>query len=160
MAEGTPVGRSEWLGRQALLLFRMGLVALLVDGLLAAGALLIILAIGTLAHQMRSQCVDFDALPALAADDEHGTGIEVVHVLVVLLHEALVHSLAEFANLILVHLVGVFTCAFLWNLDEFVTHVQLLLLLLTPTSLRFLRAFCLDRLLVKILRLLHSAGLV
>lgn len=83
-----------------------------------------------------------------------------MHVLVVLLHEALVHSLAEFTDLILVYLVVVFTRAFLWDLDEFVTNIQLLLLLLTTTSLRFLRGFCLDRLLVEVLRLLHSTSLV
>lgn len=159
MAEGTPIGRSEWLGRQALLFLRVCLVTLLVDCLLAAGAFLVVLAIGTLAHQMGGQRVDLDALSALTADDEHGTGIEVVHVLVVLLHETLVHSLAELANLILAYLIGVFTPAFLWDLDEFITHIQLLLLL-TTTSLRFLRAFCLYWLLVEILRLLHSASLV
>lgn len=54
---------------------------------------------------MGSESVDLDALAAFAADDEHGTGVEVMHVLVVLLHKALVHPFAKLADFILVYLV-------------------------------------------------------
>ena len=54
VAEGTSIGCSQWFSRQTLLFLYMSLIALLVDGLLTAGTLLVILAIGTLAHQMRS----------------------------------------------------------------------------------------------------------
>lgn len=83
-----------------------------------------------------------------------------MHILVVLLHETLIHPLAEFANLILVDLIGVLTSALLRDLDEFVAHVQLLLLLLTATGLWLLRGFCLDWSLVEILRLLYSTSFV
>ncbi len=50
VAERTAIGSSEGFGRQALLLLHMGLVVLLVDCLLAAGALFVVLAVGTFSH--------------------------------------------------------------------------------------------------------------
>jgi hypothetical protein len=105
MAERAAIGGGEWFGGQALLLLRVRLVGLLVDCFLAARALLVVLAVGALSHQMGGQRVDLDALAALAADYEHGTCVEVMHVFVVLLRKALVHPLAELADFVLVYFV-------------------------------------------------------
>lgn len=105
VAEWAAVSSSQWLGGKALFLFDVCLVGFLMDGLLAPGTLFIVLTIGAFAHQVGGECVDFDALPAFTAYDEHRTGIEVVHVLIVLLNKSFVHSLAEFAYLVFVNVI-------------------------------------------------------
>ena len=72
---------------------------------------------------MRCQGADFDALAAFATDDQHGTGVEVMHVFVVLLYESLVHSLAELADLVLVYLIGHFLGWFFRVLNELVACI-------------------------------------
>jgi hypothetical protein len=51
---------------------------------------------------VRSESADLDALATLAAYDEHGAGIEVMHIFVVLFSKSFVDSFAELALLIFV----------------------------------------------------------
>lgn len=158
MAQRAPVGSSKRLGGKAFLLLSVGFVRFLVDCFFAPWAFLVVFAVGALSDQMRGEGVDFDALAALAADDEHGACVEIVHVFVILLHESFVDSFAKLANYILVGVVLVFALAFFGNLDELVTHVQLLLLLLLLfVSGLGVVGFRLDGFLVEILRLLHAS---
>ena len=101
----------------------MSLVKLLVHCFLASRAFLVVLAVCALSDQVRGQGADLDALSAFAADYQHGTSVEVVHVFVVLLHESFVHSLAEFAYLVLVDLVGHFRGWLFGVFDELVSCV-------------------------------------
>jgi hypothetical protein len=102
MAQRASVGRSQWFSRQALLLLNMRLVDLLLHRLLAPGALLVVLAILALSHQMRGEGADLNALSALATNGQHGAGVVVVHIFVVLLDESFVVSFAELAVLVFV----------------------------------------------------------
>lgn len=101
----------------------MSLVKFLMHCFLASRAFLVVLAVCALSDQVRGQGTDFDALAAFAADDQHGTCVEVMHVFVVLLQESLVHSLAELAYLVLVYLVGHFWCWLFGVFNELVSCV-------------------------------------
>lgn len=152
VAEGTPIGSCHRLRRQALLFLNVGFVWLLVNSLFAARTLLIIFAVGTFTNKVRGEVAYFDGLAALAADDEHGAGVEVMHILIVFLGESLVHSLAKLANMVLVDLIGRLHCLLLGSLDELVAPLQLLL----PALCRpFLGHFRFYWLLIVALRLLH-----
>lgn len=129
----------------------MAFVVLLVDCLLAPWTLLIVLAIGTFPNQMRSQSANFNALTALAANDEHRAGIEVMHVLVVLLYEPFVDSLTKFTHFFLIYK---FCRSLFGNINKLIPHLQLHLSLL-PSRSSLLRSFWLYGFLVKILRLVR-----
>lgn len=101
----------------------MSLIKLLVHSFLTSRAFLVVLTVCALSNQVRGQGADFNALAALAADDQHGACIEVMHVFVVLLHESLVHSLAELTYLVLVYLVGHFWCWLFGVFNELVSCV-------------------------------------
>jgi signal transduction histidine kinase len=123
VAQRTAVVGSHRLGRQTLLLLDVRFVALLVHCLLAAWTLFVVLTVGALSHLVGCQRTYLNSLSALSADAQHGAGVEVVQIFVVLLYETFVHSFAEFASYCLVVLVDRVATAFLGDLDEFVAHV-------------------------------------
>ena len=78
------------------------------DCFFTSWAFLIVFTVGALSDQMRSQSANLYSLSALITDNEHRTGIEVVHVFIILLDKSLIYSFAELALLVLVYLIYLF----------------------------------------------------
>ena len=151
VAQRTSVGSSHRLSRQALFLLHVCLVVFLVHCFLAPRTFLVVLAVSTLPHQVRSKRTYLHSLPALVADGEHGAGVEEVQILVILFCESFVDPLAEVTSVLTVLRVG---CLLRYGY-ELVAALEVFLHLGLPSC--FVAAFVgTDGLLVESLRLILS----
>ena len=157
MTQRTSVGSSQWLAWQTLFLLNVSLVVFLLNCLLATRTLFIVLAIATLSNQVRSHRAHLDPLAAFRTNSQHWTGVEVVHVFVVLLNESFIDSFAKLTNLVLVNNACCFAI-FLWNLDELIPHFQFHLVGSSSTSC--LPSFWFYWSIIKILRFLSMTCLI
>ena len=149
MTKGTSVSSCQRLSGKALLLLNMSFVRLLMNCFLTSWTFLVILAIRAFTNEVRSQSTDLNTLIALTANNEHRTGIIVVHIFVVFWDESFIMPFAKLAILLFIlKLIRLF----LRNLDELIPHLHLHRLRSTAT----LRTFRFDWLLVEIVIFLRS----
>ena len=102
VAQWATVCHCHRFGWNALFPFHMGLVLLLMHRFLASWTPLVIFAVFALSNLMTRVCTNLDCLLAFLAYHEHGTGIEQVHVSVVLILEFFIKTTTEFAHIFLV----------------------------------------------------------